>query len=96
MRDGEFSALEIARCFKNPSYTALLTPTPFWRLQGHIMALYPLRLMTQVASGWQLVWPGSSPLWLTLPLELITLVLSHLATDLAWPPSSSVVNFFSS
>ena len=81
-----FSALEIARSQGNAMNIALLTPTPFWRVQsrrGHNLALYPLCLLNQVALGWQLVWlQASSPLWPTLPLELLTLVQTHLATNI--------------
>ena len=80
-----YSALTLARHYHDVRCMALLTPTPFWRLRSHVMALYPLRLMAQVALGYQLVWSVSSPLWPSLPMELVTLVLTHLATDLTWP-----------
>ena len=93
-RHGQHSAVVIAGKFQNHCYIALLTPTSFWRLQssigGHNMALYPFLLMTQVGLGWQLLWPASSLLWPSLPVELITLVLTHLATALTWPDFTSI------
>ena len=81
-----YSALDIARQRHNHMSEVLLTPAPFWRLYNlRGMVLYPLRLMMQVGLSWQLVLPVSSLLWSSLPMELITLVLTHLATDLTWP-----------
>ena len=70
------SALDIAILRQFWECVTLLFPPPFWHPQACFACFFPA-LQQQVGLGWQLTWEAP-PLWRTLPLELVTLLLTQL------------------
>ena len=71
------SALEIANKRGYSECAALLWPPFFWSPRA-CFPLFYAKHQQQVGLGWQITW-RRPPLWRQLPIELITLLLSHLA-----------------